>query len=385
MNHTPAPIILIASDNHTDAELVQTLLLPEFNHVFITATDPKRAEADIDRLFPDILVLAFNSVAKCERHYQAYLERCEKLRNHSFRAIALCNKNEVQQAYSMCRFNKFDDYVLFWPMTLDAPRLLMSIHNSLRELTILRTSQPLIGERVILTRKLVERDDWLKQQSISGRQRIDEAKQAVDEAKQEIMTGLDKLMRQLSPISDSPPHQLNVDSEVWREFDHFKEATDRLLFEKLAASVRSLREWVDTLQISPIFSGRAGSGNETTSELPTILLVDDDEFQHKMVGKILTSQHYRVMFALSGVEALALLQKARPDLILMDVMMPQMNGIDTLKAIKSNPDLSDVPVVMLTGHSEGPVVLDCLRSGARDFVVKPFDSNTLISKVSGLV
>jgi CheY-like chemotaxis protein len=115
---------------------------------------------------------------------------------------------------------------------------------------------------------------------------------------------------------------------------------------------------------------------------PTVLVVDDDEFQHKMVARILETENCRLVFVASGAEALKILGTVQPDLILMDVQMPGMDGIETTRRLKAVPRLAKVPVVMITGQSAGTVVVDSLKAGAADFVVKPFEREKLISKVA---
>ena len=115
---------------------------------------------------------------------------------------------------------------------------------------------------------------------------------------------------------------------------------------------------------------------------PMILVVDDDEFQHKIVGALLASENYRLVFAGGGVEALNIMRKTQPDLILMDIMMPDLDGIETTRRLKTMPQLANVPVIMVTGKSEGAAVRDSMKAGAADFVVKPFDRATLLEKVA---
>jgi CheY-like chemotaxis protein len=115
---------------------------------------------------------------------------------------------------------------------------------------------------------------------------------------------------------------------------------------------------------------------------PTILVVDDDAFQHKLIGKLLEAKDFHLVFASSGIEALNLMRTMKPDLILMDVMMPVMDGLDTMRYFRAMPQLAKVPVIMITGKSEGQVVSDSLKAGAVDFVVKPLDKEVLLSKLA---
>lgn len=129
-------------------------------------------------------------------------------------------------------------------------------------------------------------------------------------------------------------------------------------------------------------AGLAPARFEPDQTPPTVLLVDDDRFQHKIVAKILEAENCRLMFAASAAEALKMMDEHCPDLVLMDVQMADMDGIEATRRLKAVPAFSHVPVIMITGKSEGNVVVDSLKAGAADFVVKPFDRIKLISKVA---
>lgn len=121
-----------------------------------------------------------------------------------------------------------------------------------------------------------------------------------------------------------------------------------------------------------------------TEKEPTIILaVDDDEMSLKLLLTILTQEKYKVMLAFSGIEALNLLhnQKQNPNLILMDMMMPNVNGLETTRRIKAIERFSAIPIIMVTGNSHKRVVTNCLKAGASDFVVKPFNRETLLDKI----
>lgn len=113
-----------------------------------------------------------------------------------------------------------------------------------------------------------------------------------------------------------------------------------------------------------------------------MLVADDDEFQRKLVARILEAENYRVLFAASGLEVLSLLHKTRPDLVLMDIMMPDLDGVETTRRLKAVPQFAAIPVIMITGKSEKNVVAASLQAGAAGFLVKPFERNTLLAKVA---
>ncbi len=124
-----------------------------------------------------------------------------------------------------------------------------------------------------------------------------------------------------------------------------------------------------------------------TKKIPaTILVVDDDEWSRNLCLTILTQENYEPMLAAGGIEALNLLHqlyqsKRDPSLILMDMMMPHISGIETTRRIKSIERFSAIPIIMVTGNSNKNVVINCLTAGAADFVVKPFNRSTLLDKI----
>jgi signal transduction histidine kinase/DNA-binding response OmpR family regulator len=106
----------------------------------------------------------------------------------------------------------------------------------------------------------------------------------------------------------------------------------------------------------------------------TILVVDDDEAVHDLVGSMLGREGYRVLHARSGDEALAITRRERPDAITLDVMMPQMDGWSVLTSLKADPALSHIPVIMLTMLHEQAIALSL---GASGYITKPVDWNQL--------
>ncbi len=106
----------------------------------------------------------------------------------------------------------------------------------------------------------------------------------------------------------------------------------------------------------------------------TVLVVDDDEAVHDLVGSMLGREGYRVLHARSGDEALEITRKERPDAITLDVMMPQMDGWSVLTSLKADPELSHIPVIMLTMLHERAIALSL---GASGYITKPVDWNQL--------
>ena len=113
-----------------------------------------------------------------------------------------------------------------------------------------------------------------------------------------------------------------------------------------------------------------------------ILAVDDEIDVLLIVKTALQTEGYEVDTASNGPDALALTKENRPDLILLDVMMPGMSGFDVLRALKAEDATATIPVIMLTGVSERGKIQEALASGTEYYIVKPFEFHDLISKVN---
>ena len=118
------------------------------------------------------------------------------------------------------------------------------------------------------------------------------------------------------------------------------------------------------------------------SELARILLVDDNP---KYLKDALPFYGYQVDAALDGVQALKLLSKNSYDLILLDIMMPNMNGWETLKAIRNNKSTEYIPIIILTAVNEEQKIISGLKRGADDYIVKPFILPNLLARIEAVL
>ena len=113
-----------------------------------------------------------------------------------------------------------------------------------------------------------------------------------------------------------------------------------------------------------------------------ILVVDDNVDSIMILRSILESQGYAVRTAQSGVDALALLSHEIPDLVLLDVMMPQMSGIEVLERIKTTHNSSKVPVIMVTAKIQDEDVMTGYQHGADYYITKPCTAKQLLYGIS---
>ena len=113
--------------------------------------------------------------------------------------------------------------------------------------------------------------------------------------------------------------------------------------------------------------------------MPKIMVVDDAAFMRMRCCKLLQENGYEVMEAANGVEAVKKYQETKPDGVLMDITMPDMDGIATLKKLVEID--ATARVAMVTAMGQQSLVIEALKSGARDFVVKPFNAERILAAV----
>ena len=113
----------------------------------------------------------------------------------------------------------------------------------------------------------------------------------------------------------------------------------------------------------------------------TILIVDDLIQNIQVLGRTLETQGYSITYALSGKDALQRLQAIQPDLILLDLLMPEMSGLEVCEQIKKNPSYHHIPILFLTASHEEEHLIEAFEKGAADYVTKPFRATELLARV----
>jgi len=117
----------------------------------------------------------------------------------------------------------------------------------------------------------------------------------------------------------------------------------------------------------------------------TILVVDDEPLNVLLLKKILEIGGYKVLTAGSGAESLQIMQGVIPDLVLLDLLMPGINGFEVLAQMKNNPLTQAIPVIIITALSESTIKEKALRTGAVAFLTKPVSSKLILDIVGNII
>jgi len=123
-----------------------------------------------------------------------------------------------------------------------------------------------------------------------------------------------------------------------------------------------------------------------TDKQPVVLVADDEEDIKVVLRMFLEAVGYEVITAFDGLDALEQIKSTKPDVVLMDIMMPVIDGIEVVRQMKATPGIRDIPVVMLTAAAQSDMVERAIQAGAADYIVKPFEPETVqraIEKVLG--
>ncbi len=115
---------------------------------------------------------------------------------------------------------------------------------------------------------------------------------------------------------------------------------------------------------------------------PYILVVDDNKITTKLTRRYLEANGFEASEAYDGIECLERVKERRPDAIIMDVMMPRMDGFDTVRTLKADPETSDIPVAIVTALNDTATQVKAVESGADDFLTKPIEEKLMVTKAS---
>jgi len=124
---------------------------------------------------------------------------------------------------------------------------------------------------------------------------------------------------------------------------------------------------------------------ETRRQMPKILLVEDNEMNRDMLSRRLTRKQYEVLVAVDGGEGVEMARSEAPDLILMDMSLPVMDGWEATRLLKASPETGSIPIIALTAHAMSGDREKAMEAGCDDYDIKPVELPRLLAKMEALL
>lgn len=374
--------VLVSSDNTDDANQILKQLKQEFEHVHISTREDRVVE-DFDEFKPDVLVLAFDSLDKAQRYYLGLYRLGQFVHQHPHRTVVLCDKAEVRAVFELCKKEYFDDYVLYWPQTHDGPRLAMSIWMACREMMALHSAAPSNSELRAHAQQLGDLERVLERQMSDGEQRLAAARGSLSQAESEVEGAIDQFSDRLARGTADGWVEVKNSAALGREIDALKQAQIASTRKFSARSIEPLSSWANNLreQIEPALAGTRVLADQVREIRPIVMVVEDDELARLLVKRTLDPQVYATIFVEDGTAALSQMKRVKPDVVLMDIRLPGLDGLTLTQRLKATPHLSDIPVIMMTGDARRETLIHSVEAGASEFVIKPFTRESLTSKI----
>jgi PleD family two-component response regulator len=355
--------VLVVCDSGSDRRLLAEMIMQQVA-LEVATSNIEAAYQQAEAIKPSVLVLAFHELDEAESWYLGLFRASAQLASLRHKAIVLCKRADAVRAFQLCKDKRFDDYVVFWPISDDPRRLGMAVIAAVRALQESSAWNSRFSGIAANARHMAQLEQTVLDTLAAG----DKAMGDVSRRLHGAGDGMQAFVEGLSGMLPAPSY----------------DAARALLAQvRECGDMTEVAEWATALKAhleSHLGHARAISA-QTRHVEPEVLVVDDDEFQHRMIGHLLADAGLRLSYAKSASEAILLLRGWRPDLIMVDFGLPDTDGIELIRIVKANSELAGVPIILITGNSTREVAVESIKLGAVDFMVKPFDRNRLLSSI----
>ncbi|QTH73606.1 response regulator [Pseudoalteromonas xiamenensis] len=287
-------------------------------------------------------------------------------------SLLFCEKQHRELALNMCNDDIFYHYETLKPI-YDLNHLSLTVHRAVELL-----------QCHLLKIKLEKEVKNLSEKLVSTHSTLDGIKDSLTDHQSAQSERLNKVTKPIGQLLE------NVTLLEWRRaYDNTTKSLSSKELDCLADQfpVEEIRESMNGLNhenskaLDTIVKAIETAKPKIEHSMPLILLADDQLLIQKIVTTIIELRGMRIESAMNGVEALLKAKVMMPDIVLLDIDMPTMDGFTTLQAFQSDEQLRDIPVIMLTSESDKEMIKTCIEYGATDYILKPTQAETLIRKV----
>lgn len=375
--------ILVVSDSKDELEIIVSIISDDYRNIETCLDDDKGIEL-FDKREPKIVLLCYEAIEHAERFYLGLFRNSEKINTTAHVSIVLCKSNEAIVAYNLCRRDYFDDYVVYKP-PYDTNRLRLSMQQSLIRLDLMADCSGSYSRLARFGQVADGLHDAIGTSIDNGKHVLNSTKQSYGELEKNLHSQIDSLQQKLISSEEFKGIvDIRDPDQLMAFFKRFKKDFLSEEFSQAQSSVESsFDEMLDGMQEH--YDNNMSSINELHTVLESmpkgILIVDDDIMYQEILRSMLEPEGYRVTTASNGEQAISMMIRVNPDIILMDLNLPGVDGIEITRTIKFHEKLINTPVIMLTGNSQKDTVKKALMAGINDFIVKPSDKATLLQKV----
>ena len=373
--------ILVASDNAADAAQILRELADEFDDVR-ASTNADKAVKDFEEYAPDVLVLAFDGLEKAQRYYLGLYRLGQSLPPNSHRTVILCNREELRSVVDLCKKEYFDDYVLYWPHSHDGSRLPMSIRIACREMAAVR-ARPSHSLELLAHAKHVDELDQILGAELSDVRQSSSALRSISSLERDVADAIEGFSDRLTDGTAAGWLDVKDKTQLAREIDQLKAQQIGLARRCGEVGVASLQANARRIKdrLEPTLARTRHLADELRRIRPVVMVVEDDEFARELVGRTLDPEIWDAVYVEDGIAAMSQLRRMRPDVILMDIRLPGIDGVSLTHRLKASPTLADIPVIIMTSDARREILANSVAAGAAAFVVKPFSRELLTTKL----
>jgi len=364
---------------------------------------------------PAVILFALSSIEKCVEYYKFLVDESEL--EHIHYSILLCNNKESSLAFRCCMKGLFDNYFVFQPL-YERLRLLMIVQSGLTETQAdsqIQTDSEELSEKIDeelsalidegskckqnLLKKIsqsrediskVPTSDLIKDiKDLSSPQELlnninqDHVHPLLHLLEEDVRTSLDKIITQLlvqqGSIKESLPLKKQKNKGLITHIPSIKKRNNNLEVE--ADDLISDELFSEKLPDTEPLSIKDNKPKKEDTFTHSILVVEDNKLYRDMISNVLSKESYRVDEAEDGLCALNKIKDNRYDLILMDLFMPNLDGLNATKKIRQLSKGIDTPVIALTGNKNKELVKKWANYGLKGYIIKPSTKTEILSVV----